>query len=367
MVGDKQTHALPARPEQIEQFAAFMGYADADALAEAVRARLERVEAHYAALFETSIDLGGGRALVFTGTDDDPDDARDPGRDGLRPAESGRGAGARLAPRPYPGDPRCPRARAADRADAAAAAGDRRAIRARTWRSSGSTSSSATCLPACSCSRCSAPIRACSALVVDLMGHSAAAGRPSQPPRQPVRGDAGPRLLRAAARRRGPRRRARPRVAPGARFSGRAGRGAALGAGARVSDRRCTCCSGLVDGDAASARLTDIAERLIQALLPRAEDWLSAQHGRVPGGAFVVLGLGKLGSRELSDRLRPRPDLRLRRARGRPLRRRPAAARSRPTTRASASVWSARCPRPPRRGACTRSTPGCDHPATSVR
>ena len=57
---------------------------------------------------------------------------------------------------------------------------------------------------------------------------------------------------------------------------------------------------GLVDGDAASARLTEIAERLIQALLPRAEDWLSAQHGRVPGGAFVVLGLGKLGSRELS-------------------------------------------------------------------
>ncbi|HLT01535.1 MAG TPA: bifunctional [glutamine synthetase] adenylyltransferase/[glutamine synthetase]-adenylyl-L-tyrosine phosphorylase, partial [Geminicoccaceae bacterium] len=73
MVNDKQTHALPARPEQLERFAAFMGYPDAAALSEAVRARLERVEAHYAALFETSIDLGGGRALVFTGTDDDPD------------------------------------------------------------------------------------------------------------------------------------------------------------------------------------------------------------------------------------------------------------------------------------------------------
>ena len=32
-----------------------------------------RVERHYAALFESSIDLGGGRALVFTGTDDDPE------------------------------------------------------------------------------------------------------------------------------------------------------------------------------------------------------------------------------------------------------------------------------------------------------
>jgi glutamate-ammonia-ligase adenylyltransferase len=57
---------------------------------------------------------------------------------------------------------------------------------------------------------------------------------------------------------------------------------------------------GLVDGDAASDHLTDVAERVIQALLPRAEGWLSAQHGRLPGGAFVVLGLGKLGSRELT-------------------------------------------------------------------
>ena len=73
MIGDRQTHTLPARPEQLERFAAFMGYPDAASLADAVRIQLERVEAHYAALFETSIDLGGGRALVFTGTDDDPD------------------------------------------------------------------------------------------------------------------------------------------------------------------------------------------------------------------------------------------------------------------------------------------------------
>ena len=36
-------------------------------------ARSSGSSAHYAALFESSIDLGGGRALVFTGTDDDPD------------------------------------------------------------------------------------------------------------------------------------------------------------------------------------------------------------------------------------------------------------------------------------------------------
>ena len=36
------------------------------------------------------------------------------------------------------------------------------------------------------------------------------------------------------------------------------------------------------------------------SLLPAAERRLAAQHGTVPGGAFVVLGLGKLGSHELT-------------------------------------------------------------------
>ena len=49
-----------------------MGYPDGTAQRGAAR-QLERVERHYAALFESSIDLGGGRALVFTGTEDDPE------------------------------------------------------------------------------------------------------------------------------------------------------------------------------------------------------------------------------------------------------------------------------------------------------
>ncbi len=57
---------------------------------------------------------------------------------------------------------------------------------------------------------------------------------------------------------------------------------------------------GLIDGNAASAILTGIAESVIGALLPRAERWLATQHGRIVGGSFVVFGLGKLGSRELS-------------------------------------------------------------------
>ena len=46
--------------------------------------------------------------------------------------------------------------------------------------------------------------------------------------------------------------------------------------------------------------LADIAEVVIGGLLPAAERRLVGQHGTVPGGAFVVLGLGKLGAHELT-------------------------------------------------------------------
>jgi glutamate-ammonia-ligase adenylyltransferase len=57
---------------------------------------------------------------------------------------------------------------------------------------------------------------------------------------------------------------------------------------------------GLLDGAAAGQSLTAIAEIVVRALLPEVEAWLATQHGRVAGGGFVVLGLGKLGSRELT-------------------------------------------------------------------
>jgi glutamate-ammonia-ligase adenylyltransferase len=57
---------------------------------------------------------------------------------------------------------------------------------------------------------------------------------------------------------------------------------------------------GTADAGTAAATLAAIAEVIIQALLPAAQRWLIAQHGQVPGGAFVVLGLGKLGAHELT-------------------------------------------------------------------
>ena len=52
MVADAQTHSLPESREAMEAFARFMGYADRDAFAAALVARLTLVQGHYAHLFE---------------------------------------------------------------------------------------------------------------------------------------------------------------------------------------------------------------------------------------------------------------------------------------------------------------------------
>ena len=60
----------------------------------------------------------------------------------------------------------------------------------------------------------------------------------------------------------------------------------------------------ILRGDVAAGRLSgalsDIADTVIAALLPRVQEEFAGRHGRVPGAAFAVLGLGKLGSREMT-------------------------------------------------------------------
>jgi len=70
MLHDEQTQVLPAEPEQIERFARFLGYAGRDAFARIFIGHLERVQRHYARLFETA--PGDDRpALVFSAEADD--------------------------------------------------------------------------------------------------------------------------------------------------------------------------------------------------------------------------------------------------------------------------------------------------------
>ncbi len=74
MVADEQTHTLPDSDEGLERIARLLGYDDGEAFSTAFRASLHEVERHYAALFESAPELSAGVGnLVFTGDVDDPD------------------------------------------------------------------------------------------------------------------------------------------------------------------------------------------------------------------------------------------------------------------------------------------------------
>jgi [glutamine synthetase] adenylyltransferase / [glutamine synthetase]-adenylyl-L-tyrosine phosphorylase len=77
MIDDAQTHTLPEDPGKLSALATFLGYDGVDAFKSDLLATLRRVESHYAELFEDAPaltlpgDVGGN--LVFTGADADPD------------------------------------------------------------------------------------------------------------------------------------------------------------------------------------------------------------------------------------------------------------------------------------------------------
>ena len=77
MVQDRQTHALPSRPPEIERFAAFMGCPGPAALQDHLRTHLARVAARYAAVFEGVPGLpapdAGDAVLDLSGIDDPPE------------------------------------------------------------------------------------------------------------------------------------------------------------------------------------------------------------------------------------------------------------------------------------------------------
>jgi glutamate-ammonia-ligase adenylyltransferase len=77
MIDDAQTHSLPEDPAKLAALAIFLGYPDLDAFKSELLATLRRVESYYAELFEDAPalalpgDIGGN--LVFTGAEADPD------------------------------------------------------------------------------------------------------------------------------------------------------------------------------------------------------------------------------------------------------------------------------------------------------
>ncbi len=55
-----------------------------------------------------------------------------------------------------------------------------------------------------------------------------------------------------------------------------------------------------IDGERAGAALADIAETALAALLPAVTADFARVHGAVPGGAFAIVAMGRLGSREMT-------------------------------------------------------------------
>ncbi|MBX9739367.1 MAG: bifunctional [glutamine synthetase] adenylyltransferase/[glutamine synthetase]-adenylyl-L-tyrosine phosphorylase [Beijerinckiaceae bacterium] len=74
MLADEQTQRLPSSAEALAAFARFCGYPDLERFAAALIGYLTQVETHYARLFEhaPALDTTGG-SLVFTGSTDDPE------------------------------------------------------------------------------------------------------------------------------------------------------------------------------------------------------------------------------------------------------------------------------------------------------
>lgn len=73
MLRDEQTQRLPADTDELDRFARFAGFATREAFEAALLHHARRVQGHYALLFEAEPDLSSDVGdLVFSGTGDDP-------------------------------------------------------------------------------------------------------------------------------------------------------------------------------------------------------------------------------------------------------------------------------------------------------
>ncbi len=73
MVGDEQTHTLPKDAAGMRRIALFSGYGEVATFERDVRAHLERVSEHSSHLFQRAPALAAGGSLVFTGVEDEPE------------------------------------------------------------------------------------------------------------------------------------------------------------------------------------------------------------------------------------------------------------------------------------------------------
>jgi glutamate-ammonia-ligase adenylyltransferase len=296
---DEQTHVLPADQDGLAVIARLMGFADLPGFEAALRLHLERVQKHYARLFEDAPALATDTgSLVFTGGDDDPDTLDTLSRLGFKaPQEVTRAIrawhfGRYAATRSTKARERLTEITPAllatlgrlDRADATFAAFDRFVAQ----------------LPAgvqiFSLLRSNPGLLDLIALV--LGGAPRLAAIMTRRPRvldallDPLFFGALPKRKELAARLESFLAEARSyeEALDRARIFGQE---QAFLIGVRVL-------TGTVECGQAGAGFATLADALVQRLLRVVEAEFAVRHGRVPGGAAAVLALGKLGGREMT-------------------------------------------------------------------
>jgi len=298
MIDDQQTQTLPESPQDLEALARFAGYPGTDAFAADLLQHLRRVEDQYARLFEEAPSLASAGNLVFTGADHDPDTLATIARLGYRDPETvsslirgwhhGRHRAMRSA-----------RAReimtelvpAVIAALAKSANPDEAFRRFDTFIGQMPAGAQFFALLHAN--------PAVLAVLAEIMG--SAPRLAERLARRPILFDV---VLSPDFYRPPP-----DRAALGAELETAIAAAPAyeetLDAARRwAQDRQFQIgvqfLRGIAGADAAGVALSDIADAVIARLLPAAEAEFARLHGRVPGAAFAVLALGKLGGRELS-------------------------------------------------------------------
>ena len=298
MIDDAQTHTLPADAAGLTRLAIFLGFASLEAFSTELLRQLTSVEQRYAALFEEAPTLAASGNLVFTGTEDDPDTLKTIAGLGF----ANPPAIAAIVRGWHHGRYRATRSQRARelltelvpqilRSFGASANPDGAFVRFDQFLG-----------------RLPAGVQLLSlfhknSALLDLMAEIMAAG---------------PRLADELAR--------RPGLLDGVLTAGFFGQLPARDelaaelervlAGTRhyeevlnlarrwVGDRKfqigVQMLRDRLDGERAGAGLADIAEVAIAGILPRVAAAFAQSHGSVGGGALAVVGLGKLGSREMT-------------------------------------------------------------------
>jgi glutamate-ammonia-ligase adenylyltransferase len=298
MVDDAQTHALPTDHAGIERIGVFLGYSQTEAFVADLLGHLTSVERHYSELFEQAPSLSGPGNLVFTGVEDDAETLRTLSRLGFaRPASV-----AALVRGWHHGRLRATRSQRAREILTE--------LVPELLRIFGATPHPDTALLRFDqvLSRLPAGVQFFSLfqanpglleLVAEIM--AGAMQLADQLAQRPALLDA---VLTEGF------------FAPPPERSGLAADLDQVLAGAEnyedtldalrrwAGERRFQVGVQLLrralDGKQAGEVLADIAEAALAALLPAVETEFARRHGRVPSGMFAVIGMGRLGSREMS-------------------------------------------------------------------